>query len=391
MKRLSILSAVGPVGLERVLPVVRGLRAPGEHERDGERAAAERRSRSRRAAVPSCPRSPSRRAPAARHRRHRVPGHVRATLSPSGLRDQQLVADRSGRPPIASGSRAQSPRRSRAWARRCQSRLDLHLGLEVAPGSPSSASSSWRAAVPASLSTAPPLPITMPFCESRSTRMRHRQRGASRRPAGGRRASVVVVDLHRDRDRVRQLVAGDREQLLAHQLGGEERLGLVGDDAVGVVVRALGQPGLELADERVDAVAGAGRAAARRRRTRRARPAARARCSATVGAARRASILFTTRIFGVVDLRARARRRTGRRGRSARSPRRGGRRRRPRRAWRGRARWCARRAACAACGCPGVSSSTIWLVGGRAHAADLRARRLRPVGDDRRPSARRAG
>ena len=38
------------------------------------------------------------------------------------------------------------------------------------------------------------------------------------------------------------------QQLLAQQLGGEERLGLVGDDAVGVVVRALGQPGLELAD-----------------------------------------------------------------------------------------------------------------------------------------------
>ena len=98
---------------------------------------------------------------------------------------------------------------------------------------PSSASSSRRAAVPAALSTAPPLPMTMPFCESRSTRM------TTRSARTGPDAVSPLLDLFgRHRDRMRQLVARDRQQLLAHELGGEERLGLIAHDAVGVIVRA---------------------------------------------------------------------------------------------------------------------------------------------------------
>ena len=93
-----------------------------------------------------------------------------------------------------------------------------------------------------------------------------------------------------------------REQLLAQQLGGEERLGLVGDHAVGVVARALRAAGASSSPtQRVDAVAGAGRqrhvgvelAQLGRPRPRGARRPSRRSAR---------SILFTTRIFGVVDL-----------------------------------------------------------------------------------------
>ena len=100
------------------------------------------------------------------------------------------------------------------------------------------------------------------------------------------------------RDGVRQLVAGDPQQLLAHQLGHEEGLGLVGDHTARVVLRPLGQPGLELADERVDALAGeAGErhvGVERRRAPPRRRPDA-----PPPSACSEMSTLFTTRIFGV--------------------------------------------------------------------------------------------
>ena len=52
--------------------------------------------------------------------------------------------------------------------------LDLHEQLEVGAGS-----SCWRTAVPAAFSTRPPFPMTMPFCESRSTRISQRILGHS--------------------------------------------------------------------------------------------------------------------------------------------------------------------------------------------------------------------
>src|SRR4051812_37304029 len=70
---------------------------------------------------------------------------------------------------------------------------------------------------------------------------------------------VVFEGLGGDHDRMGELVAGDREQLLPHQLGHERGLGLVAHDAVGVVDGPFGQPGLELRHQRVHAVAGAGR------------------------------------------------------------------------------------------------------------------------------------
>ena len=97
-----------------------------------------------------------------------------------------------------------------------------------------------RTAVPTSLSTEPPLPITIPFCDSRSTRISQRMRGPL--PLGDP-----------GRDRVRQLVAGDGEQLLAHELGDPERLGHVGDHVVGVVAagpRAGGRRGARRARRR---------------------------------------------------------------------------------------------------------------------------------------------
>ena len=58
---------------------------------------------------------------------------------------------------------------------------------------------------------------------------------------------------------MRQLVAGDREQLLAQELGDERRLGLIGDHAVRVVVRTLGEAAEDLGEQHVDAGAGARR------------------------------------------------------------------------------------------------------------------------------------
>ena len=201
---------------------------------------------------------------------------------------------------------------------------------------------------------------------------------------GGARGRPRRRGSTRDADRVRQLVAGHAEQLLADQLRGEERLGLIGDHAVGVVVRTVGQPGLELVDERVDPVAGERRARARRRRSRRpaagrprrgarrphavearvdlvhargsaASPTACARSAMNRSPAPSGAFASTTTQIDV-DL-------------AQCSP--------------GPARWSARPAPCAACADPGVSSSTSWLRRRRAHAADRRARRLRARRGDR--------
>ena len=68
-----------------------------------------------------------------------------------------------------------------------------------------------------------------------------------------------------DRDRVRQLVARDGEQLLAQQLGRQGRLGLVAHNPLRVVVRALRHAGFELRYQRVRAVAVARRQGHERR------------------------------------------------------------------------------------------------------------------------------
>ena len=212
-------------------------------------------------------------------------------------------------------------------------------------------------AVPASLSTAPPLPITIPFCDSRSTRIRARKRRIRRRSSGSSASAsrvlvVVGLDLLGDHgDRVRQLVAGDREQLLAQQLGDEERLGLVGDHAVRVVARAL------------RAAASRARRPARRRRRRcaptaaRTRRTRRARPSRPRGARRSLARVGEVDLVDHEDLRrvdllhelgdepVAAPDRRVRLDEQAHDVDLGERRTE-------RARWCARRAACAACGCP---------------------------------------
>src|SRR6266511_2137222 len=73
------------------------------------------------------------------------------------------------------------------------------------------------------------------------------------------RRAARLVDLARHGDGVGQLVARVRQELLAQDLGGEDGLGLVGDDAVRVVGGSFGQPGLELVEEGVGAVARLGR------------------------------------------------------------------------------------------------------------------------------------
>ena len=166
-------------------------------------------------------------------------------------------------------SRAQNPSRSRRVGAALPVALDPDPRSPGSTRAPRSASSSLRARGAgllqhrAALADHDPL-LGLALDPDRRPAAAGRRRGCvARRRRRAPRPSTA--------DRVRQLVAGDAQQLLAQQLGGEERLGLVGDHAVRVVVRALGQPGLELADERVDAVAGAAPTAARRRRSRRAR------------------------------------------------------------------------------------------------------------------------
>ena len=90
--------------------------------------------------------------------------------------------------------------------------------------------------MPTSLRVLPPLPMTMPFCESRSTRISQRTRGHSHSVTRqamlwGSSSSHPV------------------EQLLAHQVGHPEGLGHVGDHALGVVAGPLGHPGHHRVDQ----------------------------------------------------------------------------------------------------------------------------------------------
>ena len=89
--------------------------------------------------------------------------------------------------------------------------------------------------------------MTMPFCESRSTRISTRIRGHSHS------TTRVAIECG-------QLVVGDGEELLAHQLGHPERLGHVGDGVGRVPGGPLGQPVDTISSTSSgDPLAGAGR------------------------------------------------------------------------------------------------------------------------------------
>ena len=117
--------------------------------------------------------------------------------------------------------------------------------------------------------------------------------------------------------------------------------------------------GLEIsATQRVDARRRCGPRAGRTRRSRRARPTpARAARRSRRGSRRRSCSPRGCSASRTRPTSSAMKRSPG--PTDSRSPRRAGTRRRPRRASRPNARCTARRAACAACGCPGVSSSTI--------------------------------
>ena len=188
----------------------------------------------------------------------------------------------------------QSPSRSSASGRRCQSR-STRTRVSRYTRVPSSASSSRRAALTAALRAAPPRPMTMPFCDSRSTRMSTRSRRTPGSPAGRSGSGLELLD--GDGDGVRQLVAGHAQQLLADQLGGEEGLGLVGDHAARVVAGPgrAGGPRARQRGRRRRRRCGPSRA--RRRRSRRARRGA-AASWATMTAGEATSVLLTTRMQG---------------------------------------------------------------------------------------------
>ena len=99
---------------------------------------------------------------------------------------------------------------------RAQERLDLAGGPRCR----------WPSA------SAPPLPMTMPFWLSRSTRIVASMRTSR---ASSLKDSITTPV------RVGDLLAGHAQDLLAHHLGHEEALGLVGQEVVGVERLALRQ------------------------------------------------------------------------------------------------------------------------------------------------------
>ena len=116
-------------------------------------------------------------------------------------------------------SRATRCRGGRAGPRRgasCARTRTLRSRWTLAP---SSASSERRAAVPISPTLAPPLPIRIPFCDSVSAQISAR---TVTRPSS---RALDLLDL--DLDRVRDLLAGPVEHLLADQLGQEQLARLV--------------------------------------------------------------------------------------------------------------------------------------------------------------------
>ena len=277
----------------------------------------------------------------------------------------------------------QYPRRSRAWARRCQSRSTFTL-VSRYTRAPSSASSSSRARVPASLMHRAALADDHPLLRLALDEHLHLE---------AQHVVVAVVGLELlgdDRDRVRQLVARDAQQLLPHQLGDEERLGLVGHHTARVVLGALGQARPRARRPARRRPRRSGPRAARRRRTRRARRSRPARCS-PIAARRRRGRPCSRQDLRRVDLLHELGDEAVAGADRPKSPRRAGTRRRPRRASRGPRSLVRSPSSVRGLWMPGRVEQHELRRGRGAHAADLGARGLGAVGDDRHLGARRAG
>ena len=283
--RFMILCAAGPGGLQRVLVVVRpGAAAAREHD-DGSRHA-------------DGGHGP---APEPLHAVQHLPSLDGAGSSGVPAARRLYMADSPDRNSVIRSPRDSRMLRARAGrattARRCQSR-STRTWVSRCTRTPSSASSSRRASVPglsehrAALADHDALlRVALDADDQRGTR-------AAARPWSSRSSTSSVVTA---------IECGSSscmraEQLLAQQLGGEERLGLIADDAVGVVVRALRHPGLELADQRVDALRRSAPTAGRTPRS----PQLAGRDGQVLGdlvAGSARSILLTTSTTGVPHLR----------------------------------------------------------------------------------------
>ena len=111
---------------------------------------------------------------------------------------------------------------------------------------PSSGSICMRAAVPMAFNVSPPWPITMPFCESRSTTS---EAWMLRQVA----LALDLVDHHGDR--VRHLLARHAQRLLANQLRQRDLERLVGVLVHGIQRRPFGHARHEQVAQHVDALA----------------------------------------------------------------------------------------------------------------------------------------
>ena len=121
-------------------------------------------------------------------------------------------------------------------------RLHFYPQVEMEPGAQAWLSSSARASLPASPSISPPLPITIPFCESRST------------SKIGRHADDFALVLHRgqpDVQRMRKLVPEPTEELLPDDLGDEGFLRLVGGHVRRKQGGAFREAGAQLRNQRL--------------------------------------------------------------------------------------------------------------------------------------------
>ena len=115
---------------------------------------------------------------------------------------------------------------------------------------PSSVSSERRAAKPISPILAPPRPIRIPFWDSVSAQISADH---------GDQAVLARLDLgHLDLDRVRDLLAGPVQHLLADQLGEQQLARLVGGVLRRIHIGTLGDQLAEPMEELVEAVALAG-------------------------------------------------------------------------------------------------------------------------------------
>ena len=160
LKRLSIFCGVGPLGWSEFCPLFLASAAAGEDERDGEHEhATAAAKRSRRGLQLRDPHVSFQRRPATCAASTRSPS-ASSTLRHADFAVSNLCAlvELSTRGGRGRGRGAASRARPSPWSRGTR-------GCRAAPRAP------CARRVPASLSTAPPLPITMPFCDSRSTRI----------------------------------------------------------------------------------------------------------------------------------------------------------------------------------------------------------------------------